>query len=40
MLQHGYLTMAYAAATSFALFVFVGLVTFAKTRILRYDAMC
>jgi len=34
-----YLKMRHAAAMSFALFAFIGLVTFANTRILRYDTM-
>ena len=33
-----YLKVGYAAM-SFALFAFIGLVTFANTRILRYDTM-
>jgi len=34
-----YLKVGYAAM-SFALFAFIGLVTFANARILRYDTMC
>ena len=34
-----YLKMGYAAAMSFVLFVFIGLVTYVNTRILRYDGI-